>query len=575
MGKIMENKDLNLVFPSMAYGTHEWPYDFIVLTRLGGAITPRNLYPQIMQMESDQNRMLRRFPFVKLLHECLLSDLARGLRQPTIVARIRAIIIFYAWADSKAEDITLDNVETIFSAWTEALLHRVKIKKDLKHMTAYRYAKHLDLLIARIQNTRSGPLHKTRLSAESQKKRVLGTQADKQNLQQSFEYGHLLLELSESLSYEAIIQPLPLIINLTSGQVLEEWSGYPKPIGPNPEGSKEGKKYRYRHRSKRTEADPSLKTRLPLVNLRVEIEILIFISQTGLNLTQACKMKRGSFRYQTVNGELDVYRVFKGRKQGEVEFRIYKEYRIIFERYLDWLDQILSEDDERLFPFFPKYQIPSIHFTPSFHAIILRCKQLGVKYFPPSALRNTRSNWLLRKSRNPNLTAEMSQHTAKTLIHVYEKPHHQSAAAEISNFHRSFEPVTIPPSPGACASLNLEFQQASDAHKNSPKADCINAAGCLFCSFHRDVDSFDYAWSLMTYRTLKVREIEKFRGARSNIGMHPTKLLVDRITERLERFSLNSAAREDWKREAESRMREERYHPMFAGIIELMETSIA
>ena len=79
----------------------------------------------------------------------------------------------------------------------------------------------------------------------------------------------------------------------------------------------------------------------------------------------------------------------------------------------------------------------------------------------------------------------------------------------------------------------------------------------------------------MTYRTLKIREIEKFRGDRSNIGAHPTKLLIDRITERLVRFSLNSTTREDWKREAESRMREERYHPMFAGIIELMEISIA
>ncbi|NWD69383.1 site-specific integrase [Pseudomonas gingeri] len=571
----MENEDLNLVFPSMAYGTHEWPYDFIVLTRLGGANTPRNLFPQFMQTESNKARMLLRFPFVKLMHECLLSDLARGIRQPTVVTRIRAIFIFYSWVDSKAEDITIDNVDTIFSAWTEELLYRVNIKKDLKHMTAYRYAKHLDRLIARIQNTRVGPLHKTRLSAESQKKGILGTQADKQNLQQSFEYGNLLLELSENLSYEAIIQPLPLFIRLTNGQVLEEWSGYPKPIGPNPEGSQEGEKYRYRYRSKRTEADPSLKTRMPLVNLRVETEILIFISQTGLNLAQACKMKRGAFRYKTVNDEFNVYRVFKGRKQGNVEFKIYKEYRIIFERYLGWLDKVLSEEDERLFPFSPKHQIPSIHFIPSFHAIIFRCKQLGVKYFTPSALRNTRANWILRKSRNPSLTAEMSQHTAKTLIHVYEKPHHQSAAAEISNFHRSIEPVTTPPSPGACATLSLDFQQVSDAHRDSPQADCINAAGCLFCSFHRDVDSFDYAWSLMTYRALKFRELERFRGVRSNVEAHPTKLLIDKITEKLERFSLSSATREDWKHEAESRMREERYHPMFAGIIELMEISFA
>lgn len=562
---------VGLDFKMLSYGTHEWPWTFEILTRPGGAATPRNLYSEFLIKTDDSPKIHARLPFVKLLHEKIMDDHARGLRQLTIISRIRSVIAFYSWADKNGVDITYENSEIVFRDWTEHLMHRVQVKKDILQMTAYRTAKAIDLLISRIKNLQKGPIHRSRLSAASVKRRVLGTKADKQNLKETYEFGLLLKLLSDNLDYESISKPLPLIIKINDEMVLEEWSGFPKPIGPRPEESTIPRKYRYRYRSKRIEHDPTLTTRQPLVNLRIEVELLIFVSQTGLNFTQAYRLKRGNFRFKTASDDYEVYRAYKGRKQGEAEFRIFKVYRSIFQRYLEWLEKIASSDDDRLFPFSPKYQIPSIHTPPSFHAIKHRCNLLGIKYIPPIALRNARVNWLLRISRDPELSAEMSQHTTEVLIQIYEKPHHQSAAGEISYFHRSMEKLSEPPSPGGCVASSGYFKQNQQEHNDAPKADCINSAGCFFCEHHRDIDSFDYAWSLMTYRSLKVREIERYHNPKNAHHEHPTKLVIDRVTQRLKVFEASSEERGMWVKEAEARMREERFHPMFGGLIELME----
>ena len=570
--KQTENKtSVDLDFKMLSYGTHEWPWSFEILTRPGGAATPRNLYPEFLKNTEDSTKIHARLPYVRLLHEQIMNDHARGLRQLTIITRIRSVIAFYSWADTVGVDITYENSEIAFRDWTEHLVHRVQIKKDILQMTAYRTAKAIDLLIARIKNVQKGPIHRSRLSAASVNKRVLGTKADKQNLEELFEFGKLLKLLSDNLDYESIIKPLPLIIKIDDEIMLEEWSGFPKPIGPRPEESTTQGKYRYRYRSKRIEYDPTLNTRQPLVNLRIEVELLIFVSQTGLNFSQAYRLKRGKFRFKTASDDYEVYRTYKGRKQGEAEFRIFKGYRSIFQRYLEWLEKICPSEEDRLFPFSSKHQIPSIHTPPSFHAIKHRCNLLGIKYIPPITLRNARVNWLLRISRDPELSAEMSQHTTEVLIQIYEKPHHQSAASEISYFHRSMEELSEPPSPGGCAASSGRFQQNQQEHNDAPKADCINAAGCFFCEHHRDIDSFDYVWSLLTYRSLKVREIERDRSPKIAHHEHPTKLVIDRVTQRLKVFEASSDKRSIWVKEAEARMREERYHPMFGGLIELME----
>jgi hypothetical protein len=451
------------------------------------------------------------------------------------------------------------------------------VKKDLKNMSAYRIAKNVDNLVSRVLDKRSGMLKSTRLSADSKKKKVLSTEADKQNLEDTFTFGHFLSDLSDALSIEVIQGPLPVIIQLRDGHVLTEWSGLKNADivdslnNPNANNAQRNKTLASRAA---WEKETTPRTRFPLINLRIETEILIFIAQTGMNLSQAAKLRRGEFRYKTEGEDIAVFRVYKGRREGEVEFRIFKEYGVLFKRYLGWLDTIIPEEDTRLFPFVYPHKIPKQDAAPRFQAIIARCKKVGIKHFRPLALRSTRINWLLRKSRDPELVAEMAQHTKETLIRVYEQPHHQVAAAEISRFHRLTDPSITPPSPGACTSIKRNPVSIDTGSKASPAPDCINPAGCLFCEFHRDIDSQDYAWSLASFRHCKMLELDRFVPSNNSSPDHPVLDVITRISSKLKHMESSSEIRGAWVKESSNLIREGKYHPSFDGLIQLMELAV-
>jgi hypothetical protein len=72
------------------------------------------------------------------------------------------------------------------------------------------------------------------------------------------------------------------------------------------------------------EAEHSLRTRFPLVNIRIEAELLVFIAQTGMNLSQAHNLRRTQYSYKST---IDGYEVrdYKERRQGEVLFEIFSD----------------------------------------------------------------------------------------------------------------------------------------------------------------------------------------------------------------------------------------------------------
>jgi hypothetical protein len=142
-------------------------------------------------------------------------------------------------------------------------------------------------------------------------------------------FASALLDISDGLSIDVISGPLPISIALRTGATIELWSGL-RPLSkirpPEP---------RQKARDRRVN-EVSERTRRTVLKLRVEVEFLLFISQTGMNSAQASRLPVGSFRYQSDNDGYRIRRAYKGRRQGEVEFSIYKEYRPLFERYLAW-----------------------------------------------------------------------------------------------------------------------------------------------------------------------------------------------------------------------------------------------
>ncbi|TWI44741.1 hypothetical protein IQ22_04690 [Pseudomonas duriflava] len=111
---------------------------------------------------------------------------------------------------------------------------------------------------------------------------------------------------------------------------------------------------------------------------------------------------------------------------------------------------------------------------------------------------------------------------------------------------------------------------------NAPDPDCINAAGCLFCVNHRDIESEDHVWSLSSLRVLKSLELTRYRPAstgRSDEADHPAMLAVERLSAKLRFFQESSEVRRLWVEEALARIAEENYHPAWDGFIRLAEVT--
>lgn len=563
-----------MMFPGMLYGTHQSRHDMKTLLYVGGASTNLTVVNRLMDSGELGQPELDRLPLVQAIYDGLCAKLAAGQSNLTIRGKISAVRHFYSWCEHNNRTLYLDTVEESFRAWVEHLVYRVRIKKNLKNSSAYSKAQYVDRLLSPILGFRSGILNSTRLLPPKKHKTVLGTEAEKQNLHDLFTFGHFLLDITKALTSEVIAGPLPVIIKLRNGLICEEWSG----LRPDSmvKSFTNPKAFRYhieRIRQVRgaRSLDGSSKTRYPLINLRIEAELLIFLAQTGINLSQAVKLQRGHFRFQNHGDEVSVFRVYKGRKVGEAEFRIFKEYAKLFKSYLLWLNETTPDTDNRLFPFIYPHRIPHKNTPSRFSGIGRRSKQLGIKFFGARDLRKLRINWLLRQSKDLNLVAEMAQHTKQTLMLKYEQPNHQIAAVEITRFHKLTDPSITPPSPGSCSNIHKRPVVPEADMLSAPQPDCINASGCLFCKFHRDLDSQDYVWGLASFRFCKMLELDRYTPPHTPRTGHPAQDVIDRISHKLEALAKSSQLRSSWVEESKNLIREGRYHPNYDGLIQLME----
>lgn len=561
----------NLSFPKMPYGTHEGKYDLKSLLYTGASGEKSHLVMDMIESGMFGYPDPSRLPLALKIHEELEAQLARGMKPTTVKNRIRILRSFYSWCDRTSLEITVATAPKVFRLWVEYLLHRVRIEKSLLNMTAYQWAKSVDNMLKPALGLSHNLILTTRLVARPSKYKVFGSKADKQDLNKAFEFGHFLMDISSGLSLQAMIGTLPIEIKLRRGDVLVEFAGLHDIALAN---SYDSAFERIRFTKRRGEVEPELvfTLRKSLANLKISAELLIFISQTGMNLSQACKLKRGAFRYQNFGGDVLVYRAYKGRRMGEVEFVLFKEYVPLFKLYLEWLDKLSDPSDERLFPIIYTSKIPNLDHLPTFATLYSRCKDHGIKPLGPQILRKTRVNWLLRKSRSPDLVAEMAQHTKETLLRVYEEPNHQAAAAEISRFYRVTDPATASVGPGMCLGAGRPVSIVG-AEPPPFTPDCTTPAGCMFCEHQRDLDSQDYVWALASYRHLKLLELDRYVPPTGDHPPHPVSNLIHRIGLKLKSFVESGVERSSWLTEAEARLKEGRFHENFDGLIQLMEMS--
>ncbi|WP_282365907.1 hypothetical protein [Pseudomonas sp. PS02290] len=560
-----------LDFPKLPYGSIGTKHDLRLLAYKGGANYRRDLGRARMERKELGEMINDRLPLLRAFHDVITSMIVLGYSVVYIKKLLGIIKHFYEWGEQAKIDLTHENAVAGFYNYADYLALRVRAEKSIKYITARNELKALDYVLGKVLGFERGITKNTWFNSSQASS---GTRkSDKTNLADVSRFGKALLSIVNTLTIEKIYGTLPIEITLPCGNVLVEYCGLRKPESTklnSPEISEKSKNALLKARRRRAD-DHSPKTRHTVINLRIEAELLIFISQTSLNLAQAATMLTSKFRFETADDMINVYRVFKRRRQGEAEFTIFKAYREVFAKYLKWRDDIFGGDDNRLFPIWYSNAIPAGSDRRAFEILGRRLRPLGYTIYKAMALRSLRSNWLLRKTLDPGITAEMAQHTKETLFKHYAKPHHQTAAIEISRYLKFVDKPTDSSLIGLCESKSGPSANLNKISVLRPEPDCRNPAGCLFCIYHIDIDSQDYIWKLCTLRHLKKIELNNATPPHKASPSHPAREVADIINRKLAAYSQSSQKRADWLTESNDRILEGNYHPAFSAFIEIME----
>lgn len=570
-----DSKDLDFAFPLLPRGENESPRKLRMLLYKGGASVGIKRYEQAIKSGTVGELLTERVELVRLIHEFINAELMGGGSAETARQHIGCITAFYKWADNFSAPLTLGEAQATYLAYAEHLWHRTNVVKDLTEQSAYNYARITGQILDNATERPTPIIEVTRLRCPDPRKAPQGMKADKQKLQETFAFGRLLQDLCDGLRLEIIMGPRPFVsVPLRQGGEIEFSTGQKAQPAANRKKSNIviSVTMALAYEADRTLSHPF---RIDMTNLRVQAELLMFIAQTGMNLAQAQSLRLCRFSYVSdING----YRVreYKPRRKGEVLFEIFTEYRAHLERYLEWR-RTLFPDENRLFPIIRRYGAREDR-RPSFTSIIGACKKAGVRWTPPSMLRGTRVNWILRRSGDPDLAADMAQHHKQTLLTVYEEPSLQRAVSEVTRFHLSNDPafagkdLLVSVAPGGCNGTPLP---AAEKPPNAPMPDCARPSGCLWCDHHRDIDSLDHVWSLACFRHLKLLELSKYTAKNKDQNVtHPIEHTTKKLSQKLTWFRDSNSVRREWVEESLARVDEGHYHEQWSYLIEAMEGSV-
>ncbi|WP_147463890.1 MULTISPECIES: hypothetical protein [Pseudomonas syringae group] len=512
---------------------------------------------------------LERVEVIGLVHELMNSDLISGKSQLSTKSRISILRNFVSWCDDNAH-LSLATLEECFLSWAK-LMHNRIISGEIRKVTAAGYLSALGAIFDKVLGFNLGLRYKTGISKHRQERISEGfAKSSKQNLEEVFNFGAFLCDIADGLPVTAIWGNLPVLIPLRVGGHLTEWSR----LRPAEAVKRITDANQPAYRKRETEAmrakyvaEHSFRTRHAIINLRLEAELLIFISQTGMNLAQAYTLERTNYKFISAIGGYEM-KGFKNRASSISLGKVHTEYRHHFLKYIKWRDAIFTNSSSTLlFPII-NVQGRADYQAPSFGAIRSRCKLLGMKLYGPRELRKSRSNYFLRESQNPELAAKASQHSVETFYRSYHQPSHQIALIEVSRFHAAHDASLAAPGPVVCVSGNPTM--ADEISPYTPEADCLTPSGCLFCEQHRDLDTEDHIWSLVTFKQLKMIELSKADLHTEKLS-NPAFITITRINQKLKYMQSLSKKTIEWCAIATKKISVEDYHPKWRGFIRLQE----
>ncbi|MFM0197594.1 site-specific integrase [Paraburkholderia strydomiana] len=540
----------DLTIPDTEFGEGETPWSLNIFLYKGGAAARADEVQSLIEGGALGDWLPERLALVARLHDEISAARTGGGSRETVRSNIVFLRHFFSFVDLSDLPLKLDSVTETYCEWADSLVQRTRIKaipgkKHQRHKTplkmnsAYQMGACVGALLDRALERTGRMLDLTQLESPKRRPSAIGKQSEKQNLEHTFAFGHLVQDICDELTAKTVLEaPFPVTLRLRSGAtvILFQFTGT---VSSDDQHGISAERY-------------------PLINSRVEAELMMFIGQTGMNLAQAHKAKLAQFSYSSY---LDGYQVrdYKRRRNGEVLFEIYKAYKPHFERYLAWRRRLFP-DSTMLFPLVGARARRPAARAAGQSKLREACRKANVVFVPPQTLRNTRVNWLLRMTGDPDLTAEMDQHIKQTLLQDYAKPSLQLAMVEVTKFWKKHDPHVMSVAPGNCSGLPKAVDGKPD---NAPKADCTRPSGCLWCENHRDIDSFDYVWAMTSFSYLKNIELGRVRSPAREESTPPSQLAVERIYEKLRWFENSNTTRREWVEESSIRMAEGHFHPNF------------
>ncbi len=543
----------------MRYSALHVPHDLKIFLYVGAAkLKERDAYRRLSEGLLDPP-LMNRLPLVEALHDFLSSIITGGRSKRTFAAHYSCLKELFSYIDDEDLAIDIGSAEVIFIAWANEVSQRVQ-RNNIARATASYWVSKVAKSLEDVLSTKSSALiKKTRLGKTKSGRSSFSVSAKHKKFEETQEFTSDLLDLIEHLSGSDSLSMLPLRLTTKLSEKVDfnrGGNGRNLTVNKNAEQGLELNCQVGNFQSERA-----------FMNLRMMCEFHYFIFFTGANLIDAWMLELASIKgWVEENGRR--YRVYKERKGGEVKYKIYERFVPHFEAYLEFRSMVvLVRPSPRLFPFI---RMDNENQSDEFQARPLRLllKRLDRQYISPSAMRKYLLNDVFEYSKSDKIAAGVGQHGVSTFIKSYIAPNLEVAAVEWTRFFGAVEQGLVSVAPGKCSSLTPIKLLAMEHLGAEPN--CENSAGCLFCEQYRGVASFDYIWSLLSYRVIKNNE-GFFDSSNIGSGMSSLLAVLKRIDQIVAGFRVENDTCELLYLEALSRCAEYDYHPKWSGYIELME----
>lgn len=551
----------------LSYGSHSNEWDLSVFLYKGAVLENRRTILNSIKANKYGGVLRERIEFVSNLFEYFDYRITIGLSQRTIISELEKLFLFVRWCENENKYISKESIAECFIEWVNHGILVVKENKQDEYSAYKKYAVVANIIVSS-QNLEKYPKTKSLLLRTNLKQSPQKKESNFIGESEVFAFGKLLKALVDQLTIEAIRGELSLLIKLPNkknvylkGNLMEVNLDYEKMRSQDKELALER-----RRALAENESLLDKYRRSNLINLRIEAELMIFISQTNMNLSQALDLKLTNFRWMIKDDEYHAFTVYKNRRQGKATFKCYKEYKDIFLRYLEWVKDVGFCEDGSLFPFMAREKLIAKETKRKLHVVRNFCKEIDFKYISSTPLRKFKANWLFENGDDTSNVFNLMSHQEGTFRKHYQIVKREKALKELSSFNsQNLKKLAI----GLCSN-NCENPQSIERESNTAQPDCVNPEGCLFCVYHKDVISYDYCFKLISHIHLKRLEMV----LNPSLDNHPAKFLIERINQKIDRLKSLSETQEKWIAKAQMEVQSGVYHSDWIDYILFLEEMV-